>query len=56
MKAHILERLNAMQADNRARQTLLADLDARRVSVTNTLLRIDGAMASTEAADVARAG
>lgn len=44
VKAQIAERLKTLQNDYEAGQTLLADLAARRTSLTNTLLRIDGAM------------
>lgn len=44
MKDQIVERLKALQAEYDAGQKLLADLDARRASLTTTLLRIEGAI------------
>jgi prefoldin subunit 5 len=36
--------LKSLQAEYEAGQKLLADLDARRASLTSTLLRIEGAI------------
>lgn len=44
MKAQIAERLKALQSEYEAGQNMLADLEARRASLTNMLLRIEGAI------------
>jgi hypothetical protein len=40
----ILERLHAVAAGYEAGQKMLADLDARRASVSQTMFRIEGAI------------
>lgn len=44
MKEQINERLKSLQEEYDAGQKMLADLDARRVKITSTLLRIEGAI------------
>lgn len=44
MKDQIAERLKSLQAEYEAGQKMLAELDARRASLTTTLLRIEGAI------------
>ncbi len=44
MKNQIAERLKALQAEYDAGQKMVAELDARRASLTTTLLRIEGAI------------
>jgi predicted nuclease with TOPRIM domain len=44
MKDQITERLKTLQAEYDAGQKMLAELDARRASLTTTLLRIEGAI------------
>ena len=44
MKDQIAERLKSLQAEYDTGQKMLADLDARRASLTTTLLRIVGAI------------
>ena len=44
MKDQITDRLKSLQAEYDAGQKMLADLDARRASLTTTLLRIEGAI------------
>jgi hypothetical protein len=44
MKQQITERLQTLQAERDAGQKMLAELDARRGSLTTTLLRIEGAI------------
>jgi|KBSMisStaDraftv2_1062788.scaffolds.fasta_scaffold551277_2 predicted nuclease with TOPRIM domain len=44
MKDQITERLKSLQAEYEAGQKMLAELDARRASLTTTLLRIEGAI------------
>lgn len=45
MKAKLEERLNALKSEHENGQKMLAELDARRKSISDTLLRIEGAMA-----------
>ena len=40
----LAQRLAELQAEYDAGQKMLADLDARRANLTNTLLRIEGAI------------
>ena len=56
----IPERLRALQREYEAGQKMLAELDARRAALANTLLRIEGAIQvlkeiSEQPADAARA-
>lgn len=44
MRAQIVERLKALKSEYDAGQKMLAELEARRASLANTLLRIDGAI------------
>ena len=44
MKDQISERLKVLQAEYEAGQKMAAELDARRTSLTHTLLRIEGAI------------
>lgn len=44
MKEQLIERLKALQAEYETGQKMLADLDARRSSLTTALLRIEGAI------------
>jgi hypothetical protein len=44
MKEQIVERLKTLQSEYEAGQKMLADLDARRASLTTALLRIEGAI------------
>jgi len=44
MRIQIDDRLKSLQAEYEAGQKMLADLDARRASLTTTLLRIEGAI------------
>ena len=44
MKYQLEQRLAALQSEYAAGQKMLADLDERRTTLTNTLLRIQGAM------------
>jgi hypothetical protein len=44
MNAHLVEQLKALQTGHGTWQSLLADRDARRVSLANTQLRIHGAI------------
>jgi predicted nuclease with TOPRIM domain len=44
MADSILERLKRLHAEYDAGQRMLADLDGRRASLTNTLLRLEGAI------------
>jgi hypothetical protein len=44
MKDQITDRLKTLQAEYDAGQKMLADFDARRASLTTTLLRIEGAI------------
>lgn len=44
MTAHLVEQLKALQTEHEAWQSLLADRVARRVSLANTQLRIQGAI------------
>jgi hypothetical protein len=41
----ILERLKTLEAEYEAGQKMLAELDARRTNLMNTMLRIEGAIA-----------
>lgn len=45
MKAKIEERLSSLKAEYDNGQKMLSEIDARRKSVSDTLLRIEGAMA-----------
>ncbi len=45
MRAILEQRLQALQSERESGQKMLADLDARRMSLTETLLRIEGAIA-----------
>lgn len=40
----LLKRLEQLQAEYEAGQKMLADLDTKRTQLTNTMLRIEGAM------------
>ncbi len=44
MKDKLEQRLAALEAEHQAGERLLAELDAKRQSLTETLLRIEGAM------------
>jgi len=44
MKEQIADRLKTLQAEYEAGQKMLAELDARRSTLTTTLLRIEGAI------------
>jgi hypothetical protein len=44
MNDEIKDRLAALQAEYETGQKMLAELEARRTSVTSTLLRIEGAI------------
>lgn len=44
MKDQLQERLKQLQSEYEAGQKMLADLEAKRVQLTQTLLRIEGAM------------
>jgi hypothetical protein len=44
MREQVEERLSALQAEFKAGQEILADLEARQASVRNTLVRISGAI------------
>jgi hypothetical protein len=44
MKEQINERLKTLQSEYEAGQKMLAELDARRTSLTTALLRIEGAI------------
>jgi predicted nuclease with TOPRIM domain len=44
MKEQIAERLRALQSEYEAGQKMLAELDARRASLTTAMLRIEGAI------------
>lgn len=44
MSNRIEERLAALQKEHEAGQKMLAELDAKRQSLTSTLLRIEGAI------------
>lgn len=44
MRDKLEQRLAALDAEHQAGERLLADLDAKRRSLTETLLRIEGAM------------
>lgn len=44
MKDKLEQRLAALEAEHQAGERLLAELDAKRRSLTETLLRIEGAM------------
>lgn len=44
MKNVIDERMNTLKSEYESGQKMLAELDARRASLTQTLLRIEGAM------------
>lgn len=45
MKNKLEERMNALKAEHESGQKMLADIDAKRKQVNDTLLRIEGAMA-----------
>jgi len=45
MKAKLEERLNSLKSEYDNGQKMLAEIDAKRKSVSDTLLRIEGAMA-----------
>jgi len=44
MKDILEQRLTSLQSEHEAGQKMLAELDAKRQSITATLLRIEGAM------------
>ncbi|WP_257456359.1 hypothetical protein [Archangium lipolyticum] len=44
MKNTIEERMNTLKSEYESGQKMLAELDARRANLTQTLLRIEGAM------------
>lgn len=44
MRAQIEQRLAALQSEHDAGQKMLADLDAKRAALAQTLLRIEGAV------------
>lgn len=44
MREQVEERLNALQAEFKAGQEILADLETRQTNVRNTLVRISGAI------------
>lgn len=44
MNNRLEERLKQLQSEYEAGQKMLADLEAKRVQLTQTLLRIEGAM------------
>jgi hypothetical protein len=44
MNDAIMERLKVLETEYEAGQKMLAELDARRAAVLNTLLRIEGAI------------
>lgn len=44
MKEQLIERLKALQSEYESGQKMLAELDARRASLTTALLRIEGAI------------
>jgi hypothetical protein len=44
MREQIADRLKSLQAEYEAGQKMLAEFDARRASLTSTLLRIEGAI------------
>jgi prefoldin subunit 5 len=44
MKEQIAERLRTLQSEYEAGQKMLAELDARRASLTTAMLRIEGAI------------
>ena len=44
MREQVEERLNALQAEFKAGQEILADLETRQANVRNTLVRISGAI------------
>jgi len=45
MRSNVEHRLQQLLAEREAGQKLLADLDARRATLGQTMLRIDGAIA-----------
>jgi hypothetical protein len=45
MKAKLAERLDALKSEHDNGQKMLADIDAKRKNIKDTLLRIEGAMA-----------
>lgn len=44
MKSRLQKRLETLEAEHKAGQKMLAELDARRQGLTTTMLRIEGAM------------
>jgi hypothetical protein len=45
MNSKLEERINALKAEHESGQKMLAELDAKRKQISDTLLRIEGAMA-----------